>query len=57
MVKNGFIPSFFNIQIEMDSFDRKIIKTLMDQKPQTFHHILTAVDFTYNTLQQHFDQL
>jgi DNA-binding transcriptional ArsR family regulator len=40
----------------LDSFDRKIIKTL-DQKPQTFHQIFTAVGFTHNTLQQHLDQL
>ena len=29
----------------------------MDQKPKTFHQILTIVSFTHNTLQQHLDQL
>jgi len=41
----------------LDSFDRRIIETLMDQKPKTFHEILARVDFTHNTLRQRLDQL
>jgi predicted ArsR family transcriptional regulator len=41
----------------MDSFDRRIIEALRDQKPKTFQEILSKVDFTHNTLRQHLDQL
>ena len=41
----------------MDSFDRRIIEALMDQKPKTFQEILSRVGFTHNALRQHLDQL
>jgi len=41
----------------MDFFDERILTVLKDGKPRSFTTLLSEVDFSHNTLQQHLERL
>jgi predicted ArsR family transcriptional regulator len=41
----------------MDFFDERVLAALKNGKPRSFKALLSEVEFSHNTLQQHLDQL
>jgi len=41
----------------LDSFEKRIIQVPLEQENMTFNQIMSKIDFTHNTLQQHLEKL